>query len=152
MYVDRAGEGTEMLADGRAAALWGGGGGWPGFVTVSKAKSGARFLGPKEDEIKQVLAKHPFLQQITIPAGCYPGQEHPIISVGSRSFVLTRSSLSDDMAYRIAQALHRAKPIMSARLLQAGETTMKNTVRVVPRIDLIHPGVLRYLKEIGLNQ
>lgn len=152
IYVDRAGEGPEMLEDGRATALWGGGVGWPGFVTVSKAKGGARFIVPNEHEIKQILVKHPFLQRMTIPAGSYPGQEYSISSVGSWSFVLARPSLSDDIAYRLAHALHQAEPIMATRLPQAKETTVKNTVMVVPRLDLIHPGVLRYLREIGLIQ
>jgi hypothetical protein len=150
IYVDRAGQGPEMLEDGRAVAIWGGGVGWPGFVTVSKAKGGARFIAPNEPEIKQILTKYPFLQRITIPAGSYPGQENSIISVGSWSFVLARPSLSDDMAYRLVQALHRAEPLLARRLPQAGETTVKNTVLVVPRLDLLHPGVLRYLREIGL--
>jgi hypothetical protein len=39
---------------------------------------------------------------------------------------------------------------MGTRLLQARETTMSNTVAVSPRLDLIHPGVLQYLRGIGL--
>jgi len=31
VYLDRAGDGPAMVLDGRAAALWGGGQGWPGF-------------------------------------------------------------------------------------------------------------------------
>jgi uncharacterized protein len=150
IYVDRADEGPEMLADGRAAALWGGGVGWPGFVAVSKAKGGARFIGPSQPEIKEILAKHPFLQRMTIPADSYPGQEHPIVSVGSWSFVLARPSFPDELAYRLARALHRAEPIMATRLPQAKETTAKNTAGVVPRLEWIHPGVLRYLRETGL--
>jgi len=41
---------------------------------------------------------------------------------------------------------------MASRLPQARETTMMNTVEVAPRLDLIHPGVLRYLREIGFVQ
>jgi len=36
------------------------------------------------------------------------------------------------------------------RLEQARESTMANTVAAAPRVDLIHPGALRYLREIGL--
>ncbi len=31
VYLERAGDGPAMVLDGRAAALWGGGGGWPRF-------------------------------------------------------------------------------------------------------------------------
>jgi hypothetical protein len=150
IYVDRAGDGPGMLEDGRAAALWGGGIGWPGFVTVSKAKSGARFIAPAAIEINLILAKYPFLKRLTIPAGSYPGQDSPIQSVGSWSFVLARTTLSDDITYRLARALHRSESMMEKRLPQARETTMINTINAAPRQDLIHSGVLRYLREIGL--
>jgi len=32
VYLDRAGDGPAMVQDGRVAALWGGGTGWPGFT------------------------------------------------------------------------------------------------------------------------
>ena len=34
IYLERAGDGPAMVLDGRVAALWGGGAGWPGFKTV----------------------------------------------------------------------------------------------------------------------
>src|SRR2546423_1636150 len=33
IFLERAGDGPAMVLDGRAAALWGGGVGWPGFAT-----------------------------------------------------------------------------------------------------------------------
>ncbi len=35
-----------MVIDGRAAALWGGGLRWPGFVKVANNPGGARFIAP----------------------------------------------------------------------------------------------------------
>jgi TRAP transporter TAXI family solute receptor len=150
IYLDRAGDGPIMLEDGRAVALWGGGIGWPRFTTVARAKDGARFIAPDAAEIKLILARYPFLKVMTVPSGSYPGQDSPIQSVGSWSFVLSRKTLSDDTAYRLARALHRSETALGQRLPQARETTMANTVKAAPRQDLIHPGVLRYLREIGL--
>jgi hypothetical protein len=150
IYLDRAGDGPAMVIEGRAAALWGGGLGWPGFDTVAKAPGGARFIPPNSDEIDRILAKHAFLRQLTIPAGSYPGQGSPIPSVGSWSFVLARPTLSDDVAYRLVRALHRGEAMIGSRLPQAQETTMANTVAAAPFLDLLHPGALRYLREIGL--
>jgi TRAP transporter TAXI family solute receptor len=151
IYVDRASEGPVMLEDGRAEALWGGGVGWPGFVAVSKTKRGARFIAPNANEIDQIVAKHRILRRLTIPVGSYPGQNEVIHSVGSWSFVLARATLPDEIAYRLARAVHRAEIIMGTRLPQARETTMLNTATMAPRVDLIHPGVMRYLREIGLS-
>jgi hypothetical protein len=85
-----------------------------------------------------------------VPASSYPGQTAPIESVGSWSFIMARPSLPDDVAYRLARALHRGEPALATRLPQARETTASNTVAAAPRPDLIHPGVQRYLREVGL--
>src|SRR6478736_4125489 len=62
IFLERAGDGPAMVLDGRAAALWGGGTGWPGFATMAKA--GARFIAPTPDEIERILAKHAFLKRL----------------------------------------------------------------------------------------
>src|SRR2546428_12581903 len=47
VYLDRAGDGPAMVLDGRVAALWGGGRGWPGFVAVAQgpARGGVHAAG-----------------------------------------------------------------------------------------------------------
>jgi TRAP transporter TAXI family solute receptor len=147
IFLDAAGDGPAMVMDGRAAALWGGGIGWPGFVTLAKA--GGRFIPPSASEIDRIRAKHAFLKPLTLPAGSYPGQDAPIASVGSWSFVMTRPTLSDDVAYRLARALHRGEADIARRLPQAAETTAANTAAAAPRAEFIHPGVARYLRETG---
>jgi len=148
VYLERAGDGPAMVQDGRVAALWGGGIGWPGFTAV--ATSGGRFIAPSADEIHRIQAKHGFLKALTIPAGAYPGQDAAITSVGSWSFVLARPTLPDDVAYRLARALHRGEAALAQRLEQARETTAANTIAATPRPELLHPGVARYFREAGL--
>jgi len=150
IFLDAAGDGPKMVMDGRAAALWGGGIGWPGFAAVAKGPAGGRFIAPTAPEIERIRAKHAFLKPLTIPAGSYPGQEGAIDSVGSWSFVMERPSLSDDVAHRLARALHRGEADLAKRLPAARETTAASTVAAVPRADLIHPGAARYLREVGL--
>jgi TRAP transporter TAXI family solute receptor len=150
IYLDRAGEGPEMVLDGRVAALWGAGIGWPGFAAVAASPGGARFIAPDASEIARIRAKHSFLKPLTVPANSYPNQTAPIDSVGSWSFVLVRESLPDDLAYRLAHTLHGAEGAFCKKLAQACETTAANTVAAAPNLDLIHPGVLKYFREIGV--
>ena len=138
-----------MVADGRVAALWGGGIGWPGFVTIAGSTSGARFIAPDAAQRKKIMAKHSFLKLLKVPAGSYPGQSKPITSVGSWAFVIARSALADDLAYRLARALHKGESVIAKRLPQAAETTAANTVAAALHAELIHPGVQRYLREAG---
>ena len=60
IYLERAGDGPAMVLDGRAAALWGGGTGWPGFTAVARSDKGARFIAPDASEIARILAEHAF--------------------------------------------------------------------------------------------
>lgn len=151
VFLDQAGDGPKMVMDGRVAALWGGGTGWPGFTAVARGDAGARFIAPDASGIRGIQGKHPFLKTLTVPAGSYPGQAAPIVSVGSWSLILIRPAVADDVAYRLARALHRGEAALAARLAQASETTAANTVAAAVRPELIHPGVLRYLRELGLT-
>jgi uncharacterized protein len=150
VFLEKAADGPPMLMDGRADALWGAGVGWPAFTAL--AKQGGRFIGPSPEEIKQILAKNPALQAVTLPAKSYPGQDAPLPSVGSWSYVLATDKLKDDTALLLARAVHRAEGPLAARLEQARETTMVNTVAAAPRPELLHPGVRRYLREAKLER
>ena len=86
----------------------------------------------------------------TLQARSYPGQDAPLHSVGSWSYVLARPDLPEKTAYLLARAIHWAEAPLAARLPQARETTMANTLNAAPRPELIHPGVLRYLREAGI--
>src|SRR5262245_52636256 len=151
VFLERAGDGPAMVQDGRVAALWGGGAGWPGFTAVARGPAGARFIAPDAAGIARILGAHAFLKPLTIAAGSYPGQNAPIPSVGSWSFIMTRASLPNDVGYRLARALHRGEAKLAAELPQARETTAANTVAAAPRPELIHPGALRYFREAGLT-
>jgi TRAP transporter TAXI family solute receptor len=148
IYLDKAGDGPAMVLDGRAAALWGGGVGWPGFAAVTQA--GGRFIAPNAQEASRIRAKHSFLKALTLPAASYPGQNQPIDSVGSWSFVLARPTLPDDIAYALARALDQGHAGFAKRLAQARETTPQNTAAAAPRRELIHAGVQIYLRELKL--
>ena len=150
VYLDRAGDGPSMVQDGRVAALWGAGIGWPGFKAMAESPGGARFIAPDAAEIAQIRARHAFLKPLLVGANSYPHQPVPIASVGSWSYILVREDLPDEVAYRLAKTLHGAEAAFAARLPQAAETTASNTVAAAPLVELIHAGVLKYFKEIGM--
>ena len=78
------------------------------------------------------------------------GQDAPIATLGSWAFVLAAPSLPEDVAYRIARALHKGEGAIGAKLEQARESTLANTLAAAPQRDLIHPGVLKYMREAGI--
>jgi TRAP transporter TAXI family solute receptor len=150
VFLEKAGDGPALVLEGKVAALWGGGLGWPGFIKIASGPGGARFIVPDAGEIRRIQSEHPFLKTMTVPANTYPGQNAPLVSVGLWSFVLARADLPEDVAYRLARALHRGEATLGARLAQARYTTAANTANETPRVELIHSGVARYLREIGV--
>jgi TRAP transporter TAXI family solute receptor len=150
VLLDKAADGPAMVLDGRVAALWGGGVGWPGFTAVSKGTAGARFIAPNADELKRITTKHTFIKQIDLPADSYAGQTAAVPTIGSWAFVMAKPTLADDVAYRLTRALHRGEAAIGSRLEQARESTMANTLAAAPRREIIHPGTLKYLREIGV--
>ena len=149
IILDKAGDGPTMVLEKKAEALWGAGIGWPGFVKVAKGSAGARFIAPSADEIQRILAKHPHLKTMSVPAGTYAGQAAQIDSVGLWSLILVRPDMSNGVAYRLARAIHKGEPALAARLKQGAYTTAANTVAQVPAASL-HPGAARYYREVGL--
>src|SRR5258708_3195781 len=77
IYLDRAGDGPVMVSDGRAAALWGAGIGWPGFTSVAASPGGARFIAPDAAEIARIRMKPPLHSPLHVPAAVYPIQNRP---------------------------------------------------------------------------
>lgn len=146
-YLKRAGDGPPLVLGGEVAAFWGAGVGWPGFTKVTQA--GGRFIEFTEEQAAAITTKHPFLKSMTLPAGAYPGQEAAQRAVGVWSFILSRPDLPDEAAYAVAKALHEGRAALEAALPQAAETTPENTRAAAPP-ERLHPGVARYLEELGL--
>src|SRR3982074_2315324 len=109
IYLDRAGDGPAMVLDGRVAARWGAGIGWPGFAAVAGSAGGARFIAPDAGEIARIKAKQTFLKPLTVPAGSYPNQNGQIDTLGSWSFILARADLDDGVAYRLGGSAARGE-------------------------------------------
>ena len=133
IYLDRAGDGPAMVQDGRAAALWGAGIGWPGFAAMAQAPGGARFIAP-DAERDRAHPRQAYVSEAADGAGQQLSEpdRRRSIRVGSWSFVLARESLPDDVAYRLARTLHGAEAAFCKKLPQACETTAANTVAAAP--------------------
>jgi TRAP transporter TAXI family solute receptor len=147
VILDKAGDGPQMVLDGSVEALWGAGIGWPGFVKVADSPAGARFIAPSAGQVERILAKHPHLRKMTVPAGTYRGQDEALESVGLWSLILVRPDLSEAVVHDLAAALHRGEPELAARLAQGRYTTLQNTVTEVPS-QRLHPGAARYYESV----
>lgn len=148
ILLDRAGDGAVMVQDGRAAALWGAGLGWPGFRTLAEAPGGARFFGPAPDAIDRILALGTSLRRRTVPADMFKGQNGAIETVGSWSFVLARPDIDDALVARFVAALVGSQVSLARIYPQGGDSDPLNLVEAVPQ-DWMHPASTAYLRNVG---
>jgi uncharacterized protein len=150
IYTESMKDGPTLILEGRAAALWGSGNRWPGFVKIASDPRGGRFITPNAEEIERIVAKRSLMRRITIPAGRYPGQPEPLRTVGSWSYVLARPYLDEAVGYWLAAALHKVERTGGMFGGQLAESTAQNTLTALPQPDALHGGVELYFREIGL--
>jgi TRAP transporter TAXI family solute receptor len=150
IFIARDDEARAMLDNDQAAALWGGGLGWPAFIDLAQSPGGARFLVPSSQEIDKIVRKHTFLKRMEVPANTYHGQTVPIISVGSWSVILAHADLDRDLAYMLASALHKGERRMAELVPSGCETTSQNSLLASPTPEYLHPGVVRFFEDIEL--
>lgn len=149
IYTETLVEGPVMILEGRAAALWGAGNRWPGFVKIANDARGARFITPDDEQITRIIDKYPFMRRISIPAARYSGQSDALLTVGSWSYVLARPNLDEAVGYALAAALHKVEKAGNVFSGQLAESTVKNTLTSLPRLDVLQGGVELYYREIG---
>ncbi|TNG03199.1 MAG: TAXI family TRAP transporter solute-binding subunit, partial [Gammaproteobacteria bacterium] len=149
VILEKAADGPRLVLEKKVESLWGAGIGWPGFMKVADGPTGARFIAPTSEQVKQILLKYPHLKPMTVPAGTYKGQMMTIDSIGLWSLILVRPGLSNETVFRLARAIHQGESALAERLNQGRYTKVKNTVDQVPA-DRLHPGAARYYREIGM--
>ena len=107
-----------------------------------------KFVEIKGADRDLLMKKYPFFAAETIPANTYKGQPAAVETVAVQAILIVANNLPEDIVYAmtkamfenkadIAQAHHKGNSIDSKRALD-GIT--------VP----VHPGALKYYKEIGL--
>ena len=105
-----------------------------------------RISGPPIDRL---LAAHPYYVASIIPGGMYAGNPNDVPTFGSRALLVGSVRQPDDLAYAIVKAvfenfddfrrLHPALYVLKAADLVPSEVVMP-----------IHPGALKYYREVGL--
>jgi uncharacterized protein len=146
IYPDDFSEGPTLVLAGRAAALWGSGLRLPDFVQIADHPLGARLVAPNARQIVQIRTRHPFLVQLTVPAGTYPAQHQDVTSVGSWSYIMARPDLDEAAGHRLAAALYKAEQ-MALKSRYLTQTTVRNTLIAVGAQEDLQPGVMRFYRE-----
>ncbi|MEO7547560.1 MAG: TAXI family TRAP transporter solute-binding subunit [Ramlibacter sp.] len=89
-------------------------------------------------------------QPAMIPANTYTGQTADVPTAAIPNFLVTHSGVSDDMAYQMVKALYDNIDTLYAAHNAAKAIKRDNALKGMP--VPVHPGALRYFREVGLSK
>jgi len=145
----KASEAASLLQDGRIDAF---------FYTVGhpsgsikEATSGARKVRLATiTGIDTLLAKYPYYAKATIPVSLYPGAQNDkdVETFGVKATFVTSAKVSDDIVYAITKEVF--DNFDDFKKLHPAYATLTKENMLEGLSAPIHPGALKYYKEVGL--
>ena len=140
---------VDMLADGSAAAAFLGGAVPTASITQASASQDIHFIPFDAAARDALFERYPFFAPAKIPADTYRDQreEYAGMNVGNMHLI-TRASLDEDTAYAFTKALYENRAEVVKKHPAGRAINPKNIVRDTG--TPVHPGAIRYFKEIGI--
>jgi len=87
---------------------------------------------------------------LNIPAASYPGQKQDVQSAALNNYFVTAEDVPEATVYRVTKAIYaNLEELKKAHTATAG-MTLQGTLAVRP--IQVHPGALRYFREVGLTR
>lgn len=140
----RYGESVELLAKGELDAMIVSAGLGVAAVLDAGARTPIDFV-PIEAEL---VARNPGMFFATsIPSGTYPGQQRAIPTAALNNYLVTTVDASEASVYRMTKAIFGNLDTIRAAHKAASVMSVESALATRP-IE-VHPGALRYFREIG---
>ena len=121
----------------------------PDQMTLAVIRDGATLIpieGPPIDELRRDA---PFVRQVQIPRGIYPGQDRIVATVGIDLVIVCRADLDEALVYQLTQQLFNVFP----RISRSEATLRFLNVEEAPATPIpLHPGAARYFRERELSR
>ena len=141
---------NQAMQDGLAhAALTAGSIPHPAVAALSTTHDAVQFglVGEQAQAYREAV---PSLVRATIPAGTYRGQSQPVDTVGDYNIMICNKNASEEDVYNIVKTTF-ANIDKWAAVHKAAATTKPDGIKDLAQYP-IHPGAMRYYREIGLLQ
>src|SRR5690606_13391978 len=118
-------------------------------VSHRAAEAVVVMFGFNEDVLATILAAHPEVSPLTIPAGTYSGHDYDQTTVAMWNYAIARNDMPESLAYEIVKLVMENHDRMMQIHSAAGETIMDNVLNntFLP----FHPGAVRYYEEHGIT-
>jgi hypothetical protein len=84
-----------------------------------------------------------------IKAGTYPGQEKDVQTIAQPNFLAVRADVDEDAVYLITKTIYENLPFLNAIHQATKVMALEKAIAGLPMP--LHPGALKYYKEVGLD-
>ncbi|MDD7201399.1 MAG: TAXI family TRAP transporter solute-binding subunit [Sphaerochaetaceae bacterium] len=122
----------------------------PPFAAIAEleASHSLRFIPLTQDEINYLTTKYPFYSPAVMPKGSYKGVTEDVPTVSEWNMLVCSAKLSEDDVYAIVKMLLENNSDLVGIYKGLSYATADNEKFFnLP----LHPGVVKYLKEIGIE-
>ena len=111
-------------------------------------RPGVRFLPVDKAHMAKILKLEPGLMATVIPKTAYKGMTKDVPAVGTVTCIVINKNVSNELAYKIVKTLYAAWPELAEVKKKAIEAAKPKNAIMGARIP-VHPGALKYYKEMG---
>jgi len=111
-------------------------------------RPGVRFLSVDKAHMDKIKVIDPGLMAAVIPKGAYIGLDKDVPTVGTVTCLVISKDVPDDIAYKTVKTLYANWPALAEVKKKAIENSKPEKATMGAGIP-VHPGVLKYYKEMG---
>lgn len=120
-----------------------------GSIKEATTSCDAKLVPATGPQIDKIVKDHPYYTYTNVPAGMYRGTDKDVKSFGVAATMVTSTDVSDDVAYNVAKAVF--ENFSTFKRLHPAFAHLKKEDMVTNGISIpLHPGAVKYYKEVGL--
>jgi TRAP transporter TAXI family solute receptor len=121
-------------------------------VSSAAASKPLRLLDLDAAVLERLLIENPSYIRASIPANVYTGQTDPVAhTFGSVSMMIANKNIPENDIYNVVKYLLENNETLVRAYPQCNEWNIENITRGFEGLLDMHPGTIKYLKEIGLR-
>jgi TRAP transporter TAXI family solute receptor len=121
--------------------------GYPNSSILDLATTRAIKLIPIEQNmIEKITDEFKFYSESAVPGGIYKGIDEPTPGIAVMNVWLVNKDLPEDLVYKMVKVIFEHKDFLVTVHQKAADMNLKDAIKVPAPM---HPGAIRYFKEVG---
>ncbi|MDV2077125.1 TAXI family TRAP transporter solute-binding subunit [Marinobacter xestospongiae] len=145
----KAAEQSQALCDGNIDAFFYTVGHPSGAIKEATTSCDSVLVNVDNDATAELVENNPYYRVATIPGGMYRGNEADVTTFGVAATFVSSSDVADDVVYEVVKAVFENFDTFK-RLHPAFANLQKEEMVSDALSAPLHPGALKYYKEVGL--